>query len=345
MCDYRTKWTLVRELPGKYKLVHIARLNNESSIIPLNKHDKYVLKQLDSCNRNPIYVQLNIDTIRLNIKLSLMGLLPGILDYNDNPDKIMYFVTKLYMLDGADYIVMLNQLYDNFCYDSTQPGIRKLGINKIQLTKLYKAYITRMIVLYNRLAMLGVCTFDTKNENIVVNYNHRYEITDMRLIDINSDRIMVVKNPSELNMQVFYTAMLLMNFAVASLYTFYNKERLLRYYRIAFNTSIIGIYSLHIDEIQSREILNEFKKLIPHTTEHKITWCSMLWCYWHNHIDIDTFTVCSDVEQEFMIERILSEIFEPHTIYSPKPHALYSLRGASHPRNATRSSSVVRAAV
>ena len=31
-------------------------------------------------------------------------------------------------------------------------------------------------------------------------------------------------------------------------------------------------------------------------------------------------------------------------IYS-KPHALYSLRGASHPRNAKRSSSVARAAV
>ena len=36
---------------------------------------------------------------------------------------------------------------------------------------------------------------------------------------------------------------------------------------------------------------------------------------------------------------------KPHALYSPKPHALYSLRGASHLRNATRSSSVVRAAV
>ena len=35
---------------------------------------------------------------------------------------------------------------------------------------------------------------------------------------------------------------------------------------------------------------------------------------------------------------------KPHALYN-KPHALYSLRGASHLRNASRSSSVVRAAV
>ena len=300
MSDRIVKWKLIRELPSKNKVVYIARLINESSIIPLDRHDKYVLKILDSDNDSGI----NINTIRLNIRLSLMGISPSVLDYNDNPDKTMYFVNKLYMANGSEYIVILNQLYDDYCH--TQP-LGSIGINRNQLNKLYRAYMTRLIVLYNQLARIGVCSFDTKNENIVVNYNQNYEIIDMRLIDIDYNRIMIVKNPPDLTIRVFYTAMLLMNFTVASLYTYHNKQRLLGFYRIIFNTAIVGIYSLDIDDIQSDKILEEFQKLVPRT-KYNITWRSMMWCYWNKHRDTRTFTDCTNVEQDFMFERILEEI-------------------------------------
>ena len=305
MSDRIVKWKLIRELPSKNKVVYIARLINESSIIPLDRHDKYVIKILDSDNDNGI----NINTIRLNIRLSLMGIVPSVLDYNDHSNesmnqKSMYFVNKLYMSNGSEYIVNLNQLYDDYCH--TQP-LGSIGINRNQLNKLYRAYMTRLIVLYNQLARIGVCTFDTKNENIVVNYNQNYEIIDMRLIDIDYNRIMIVKNPPDLTIRVFYTAMLLMNFTVASLYTYHNKQRLLGFYRIIFNTAIVGIYSLDIDDIQSNEILEEFQKLVPRT-KYNITWRSMMWCYWNKHRDTRTFTDCTEVEQDFMFERILGEI-------------------------------------
>jgi hypothetical protein len=313
MCDYRDKWKLIRELRSKYGLVHIARLINESAIIPLSKRDKYVFKILDACDENPLYIRTNIDTVKLNIKLGLIGITPGVLDYGDYPDQSLYFVTKLYMSNGADYICMLNQLYDNYKSQENDGPYKsdkseRNSISKSEMKKLYRAYMTRMIVLYNRLAKIGICTFDTKNENIVVNYNNRYEIIDMRLIDIDCDRIIVVKKPSELTIQVFYTAMMLMNFMVTSLYMYYNKERLLQYYRTAFKTKIIGIYSLDIEDIRSHEVLNEFKKLI--TDGHIPTWRAMMWCYWHKHSDVDTFTECREAEQDFMFERMLDEIFE-----------------------------------
>ena len=272
-----------------------------------NRHDKYVIKILDSDHGD----RINNNTIKLNIKLSLMGIVPSVLDYNDHSNesmnqKSMYFVNKLYMVNGSEYLVMLNQLYDDYCH--TQP-LGSIGINKHQLNKLYRAYMTRLIVLYNQLARVGVCSFDTKNENIVVNYNQQFVITDMRLIDIDYNRLMIIKNPPELTIRVFYTAMLLMNFTVASLYTYHNKQRLLGFYRIIFNTAIIGIYSLDIDDIKSDKIFDEFKKLIPHT-KYNITWRSMMWCYWNKHSDIDTFTDCTEVEQDFMFERILSEIIK-----------------------------------
>ena len=307
MSDHRIKWKLIRDLPSKNGMVHIARLTNESSIIPLDRHDKYVIKILDSDHGD----RINNNTIKLNIKLSLMGIVPSVLDYNDHSNesmnqKSMYFVNKLYMVNGSEYLVMLNQLYDDYCH--TQP-LGSIGINKHQLNKLYRAYMTRLIVLYNQLARVGVCSFDTKNENIVVNYNQQFVITDMRLIDIDYNRLMIIKNPPELTIRVFYTAMLLMNFTVASLYTYHNKQRLLGFYRIIFNTAIIGIYSLDIDDIKSDKIFDEFKKLIPHT-KYNITWRSMMWCYWNKHSDIDTFTDCTEVEQDFMFERILSEIIK-----------------------------------
>lgn len=307
MSDHRIKWKLIRDLPSKNGMVHIARLTNESSIIPLDRHDKYVIKILDSDHGD----RINNNTIKLNIKLSLMGIVPSVLDYNDHSNesmnqKSMYFVNKLYMVNGSEYLVMLNQLYDDYCH--TQP-LGSIGINKHRLNKLYRAYMTRLIVLYNQLARVGVCSFDTKNENIVVNYNQQFVITDMRLIDIDYNRLMIIKNPPELTIRVFYTAMLLMNFTVASLYTYHNKQRLLGFYRIIFNTAIIGIYSLDIDDIKSDKIFDEFKKLIPHT-KYNITWRSMMWCYWNKHSDIDTFTDCTEVEQDFMFERILSEIIK-----------------------------------
>jgi hypothetical protein len=305
-----TRWELLDKLPSKHGQVHIANLTNESLVIPLSKKDKYVLKIL-TCNDDGSYCyQTHSDTIKLNIKLGLSGLMPGILDYRIDKVRDQYFVTKLYMVNGSEYIRLLNDLYDN--YDRARP--RRAGINEEQLDTLYRRYITRLIVLYNQLASIGICSFDTKNENIVLNYNSKYEITDMRLIDIEYDQLMIINNPMILDksiVRVFCTAMLIMNFAIASLRTYYNRDRLLKYYQIALNTPIDGIHIMSIDEIKSQEGLTAFNKLTSDT--HIITWGSMLWCYWNRHYDTNTFTDCTAAEQEFMIERTISSIFSPIT--------------------------------
>lgn len=322
----KTRWTLVGELPSKHRQVHIAHLTNESLLIPLSKKDKYVLKvltssYLDDDSDKILYdTETHIDTIKLNIKLGLLGLMPGILDYSTFASDEQYFVTKLYMMNGTEYIRFLNDLYDkrrnNIAYNSR--NVRRIqdpniGIDDERLDTLYRGYMTRLIVLYNQLASLGICSFDTKNENIVLNYNSKYEITDMRLIDIEYDQLMQnpinKKNQTESNIRVYCTAMLIMNFAVASLKTYCNIDRLMKYYRTSFNTPITGIHIMSIDEIQSSEGLIKLSKLISDT--HIITWGSMLWCYWNRHGDTDTFTDCTVAEQEFMIERTLSAIFEP----------------------------------
>ena len=147
----------------------------------------YVAKLLIRKDSNDIVNKMTID---LQIKLGKLGIMPEIVDngiappVQDDPTTFVrrFFVMKKYMINGADYIVKLKQC---------------AKLIPIQISSKIWKYYNSVFDLYRRLATNGVCSFDVRNKNIVLNYDYKtLDITDIRVIDIDYAIAKVYKLPN-----------------------------------------------------------------------------------------------------------------------------------------------------
>jgi len=158
----------------------------------------FVMKIITRINSNDTVNQMTID---LQIKLGKLGIMPEIVDQGIQPAekgdpvtfKRRFFVMKKYMIDGSEYLEKLKQR------DSTS-----------QIRRYYIAVFD----LYQRLATYGVCSFDSKHRNIVLNYDRKtLDITDIRVIDIDYSMAKVLTDvescDSVLVMQLYAAAVLM----------------------------------------------------------------------------------------------------------------------------------------
>jgi len=158
----------------------------------------FVMKIITRKNSNDI---VNQKTIKLQYKLGELGIMPEIVDQGIQPAekgdpitfKRRFFVMKKYMIDGSQYLEKLKQR------DSTS-----------QIRRYYIAVFD----LYQRLATHGVCSFDSKHRNIVLNYDRKtLDITDIRVIDIDYSMAKVLTDvesrDSVLVMQLYAAAVLM----------------------------------------------------------------------------------------------------------------------------------------
>jgi hypothetical protein len=161
----------------------------------------YVLKILTNRNSKN---KINRLTIELQIKLSKLGIMPEIIDQGIRPAekgdpitfKRRFFVMTKYMIDGIDYLKLLLS-------KSRDPEITTILIRK---------YYKSVFDLYRKLASNGVCSFDSKHRNIVLNYDHTtLNITDIRIIDIDYAMSSVCEiNLTHLIISQYFVAMVLM---------------------------------------------------------------------------------------------------------------------------------------
>lgn len=107
--------------------------------------------------------------LKLYQKLSTRMLVPRLIDFGLNKICKLCMITEKYDSDGAAYL------------------------KKIKNTNRYpilgKIYFDNVLFLINKMSELGMCNFDMKNQNVVVNYDKQYRLTDMRLIDIDTNFI------------------------------------------------------------------------------------------------------------------------------------------------------------
>ena len=162
----------------------------------------FVMKIITRINSNDTVNQMTID---LQIKLGKLGIMPEIIDQGIQPAekgdpatfKRRFFVMTKYMTDGSEYLEKLKQ-------------------NKHDRTSQIRRYYSSVFDLYQRLASHGVCSFDAKNRNIVLNYDRAtLDITDIRVIDIDYSMATVltdVESCDLVQVMQLYAAAVLMHY-------------------------------------------------------------------------------------------------------------------------------------
>ena len=244
--------------------IYICRLKNGT-----NKK-AYLIKII---NKNEYDFKEDSNTIKLQIKLSEKNIMPNVYDcgyiymkdyeltrvnrVNRVNEKICYYVMDLYMVTGGAYIIhIISKVHD-----------------KIILDTLYEKYMKKVFTLYQQIALSGICSFDVKSSNVVVNYDAiTFEITDLRLIDIDYEFTEITRNPSIQIADKYLTAMILMNFMIYLKY-----ERLLYSETVQSITPIKYYYGLISDKF-------DFDSLIDLKSQseiyNNITYIILFCCYY-----------------------------------------------------------------
>ena len=183
--DYRKSWKIkkTKKLEGGHSNIFLCTPNTLED----NDNGLYVLKLArDDIENNSMTDQ---ESIILQIELSRTGIMPAIYDcgyvfepeYYKNMkqdrysqlkyDKLTYCVMQKYMADGITYLFAVKEYFQK---------------DHKTIQKLFKTYMTKLFGLYKKLSLRGICPFDVKDGNVVVNYDPKtFELLDMKLIDID----------------------------------------------------------------------------------------------------------------------------------------------------------------
>jgi hypothetical protein len=161
----------------------------------------YVMKILTRINSQD---EVNKLTIELAIELGKKNIMPKVIDqgiyppHKDDPAtfKRYYFVMTKYMADGLSYLTrLMAELYTDTKY----------------IGKLIQKYYKSVFDIYRKLAKNGICSYDVKHKNIVLNYDPKtFEITDIRIIDIDYTYAKITYNPDIKTVSQYFVAMVLM---------------------------------------------------------------------------------------------------------------------------------------
>jgi hypothetical protein len=163
----------------------------------------HVMKITTRKDSNDIVNKMTID---LQTKLGKLGIMPEIVDNGIMPArkgdpitfKRRFFVMTKYMTNGSEYIDKLKKCEK---------------YNIIEITSRIRKYYNTVFDLYRKLAENGVCSFDVKNKNIVLNYDRtNLEITDIRIIDIDCALSKVYESVTNITIIRIFVAMVFIQY-------------------------------------------------------------------------------------------------------------------------------------
>ena len=241
-----------------------------------NDNKLYILKIL-KCDDNHYNINFDYTTIQLHYKLSLINITPKIYDcgyYYEDEDKtkcICYYVMEKYDLCGMEY---LNYILTNNYNDNVDNYYR-----------LYKEYMRKIFTLYKKLAKLGVCTYDIKDDNVIMNYNTKtHEIEDIRLIDMDCEFTEITLNPTVEKSNIYFTAMIFVHFITHNiLYKKLKNSPALKYYHglISHDFDFYDLVKLKYSILQNNKyVIQDNISYQPYV---------FIVCYYHKKINADTF--------------------------------------------------------
>ena len=173
---------------------------------------------------------------------------------------IYYMVLPKYQIDGDKYLMAISMDSD---------------LSQNQKDELYLGYLTQVFDLYKKLADRGVCSYDAKNRNIVLNFEiDTYKILEIKLIDVDFD---ICKTFSDTDAaQLCYAAMLLMHFITSK------ADGEDDYFSRAYRKFYMGLISDKLLNYRKYDILDS-----------KISFKKLFYCYYKNmnfddYDDLDT---------------------------------------------------------
>ena len=275
----------------------------------------YVIKILtrkNSCDA------INLRTIELQTELGKLSIMPEIIDQGICPAekgdpitfKRRFFVMTKYMTNGFDYLKMLI----SSCKD------------KSTITLLIQKYYIAIFDLYRKLAISGICSFDAKNKNIVLNYDDSIppdksnksarrggtmQITDIRIIDIDYAFTKVYySNLDHTIISQYYVAMILMHYLTDN----FTHNKTYPIYDCYKNT----IYKINFDYLIDLRF-----DLIKDCAEYKTgTYIGLFYCYYDICYGSNKINLIEFAQTENKIELftdILSNIVKSFPFHSKCP--------------------------
>jgi len=304
------KWSLVYNddmeagcISEIYDCYNIQAEHSVSAHIGTSKKKLYVIKIL---TRKDSLDVLNLRTIELQSELGKLGIMPEIIDQGIHPAnkgdpitfKRRFFVMTKYMINGFDYLKML------------------ISSRKKQtvITLLIRKYYIAIFDLYRKLATSGICSFDAKNKNIVLNYDDiggTMEITDIRIIDIEYSFTKVYYSDLDhLIISQYFVAMILMHYLTDN---FTNNK----------TYPIYDCYKNIIYKIDFDYLIDLRFDLIKDCAEYKTgTYIGLFYCYYDICYGSNSINLIEFAQTKNKIELftgVLSDILKSFPFYSKCP--------------------------
>jgi hypothetical protein len=294
VCNYDKK----NEKITRNEIIYVIKKNE-------NINNLYVLKIL----KNEIYdYVIDKTTIQLHYKLFFEGITPKIFDYgyiyaneyykndipnlerykNKNDIRVCYYIMEKYEICGIEYIKTITKNVTD--YD--------------RLNQLYKKYMKNIFTLYKKLSLIGICSFDIKDTNVVINYNKKtFEIEDLRLIDIDCEFTEITLKPPIIKSTIYFNAMILMHFITHQ-----------SLYKYSFESPSIKYYYGLIKKNFNFNYLTELKFSINQSyyPNHNMD-CNtylLLFCYYYKKISVDEFITYTKNKQIEIFNKILCDILK-----------------------------------
>ena len=298
--NYINKWKLHQITNGGCSEMFKCQLKNGE-----NKK-WYMLKIFQNYEDNFL---IDSTTIKLHIKLSSEKIMPDVYDcgyvYADeyyigksrpcdpNPknDKVCYYVMDNYIASGETYLEYV-----------ISSGKDK---DKDYMDNLYKNYIKKVFTLYKKLAILGICSFDVKDANVVVNCDKNTgQIEDLRLIDIDCGYVEITSNPTKTLSTIYFTAMILMNFMIY-----------IRYFSVKHSgknlSSPIEYYYGLIRKDFNFDLLIDLKfSLDKNNPMYKDNTYMLLFCCYYKNIKTTEFLEYEESYRINMFKKYIHEVLE-----------------------------------